>query len=264
MTHSLKPPVWTWEIPTYFFVGGAAGASAAIAGVARLFGNDPLLVRDARMIAAAGALISPLLLISDLGRPARFLNMLRVFKLQSPMSIGAWTLVAFSASVFSSLLAPHRWIGVVADSSATLFGLILATYTGVLIGATTIPVWARHVSALPILFGASALGTAISLLELFGHRTRALNVAGIGAAAIETIAILQIGFRERRFRSSRTRRSMAARLGGWMAGPIPLILRLIGAESWVLRTIAACCTIVGSLNVRFAWMAAGKQSVSDT
>src|SRR5690348_9124715 len=78
----LKPPVWTWEVPAYFFTGGAAGAAAVIAAVAQLAGGRPDLVRDARWVAAAGGAVSPPLLISDLGRPERFLNMLRVFKLQ--------------------------------------------------------------------------------------------------------------------------------------------------------------------------------------
>ena len=103
----LKAPVWTWEVPAYFFVGGAAGAAALIAAVARRTGASDALVRDARWIAAAGGALSPPLLISDLGRPERFLNMLRVFKLRSPMSVGAWTLVAFSnasaASAFAGL-----------------------------------------------------------------------------------------------------------------------------------------------------------------
>src|ERR1700682_6557679 len=81
----LKEPVWTWEVPAYFFVGGAAGASAAIAAAARLFGREDV-VSDARWVAAAGARLATPLLIADLGRPERFLNMLRVFKVQSPMS----------------------------------------------------------------------------------------------------------------------------------------------------------------------------------
>src|SRR5215467_7027634 len=50
----LKRPPWTWEIPLYFFVGGAAGASAVVGSIARCTGADPRLVRDARWIAAAG------------------------------------------------------------------------------------------------------------------------------------------------------------------------------------------------------------------
>src|SRR5215510_16037803 len=108
----LKPPVWTWEIPAYFFVGGAAGAAAVVASVAKAAGASPTLVRDARWIAAAGGLVSPALLVSDLGRPERFLNMLRVFKVRSPMSVGAWTLVAFSnaagATTFANALTRTR------------------------------------------------------------------------------------------------------------------------------------------------------------
>ena len=101
----LKPPVWTWELPVYFFVGGLAGASALVGAVAQWSGNDDRLTRDARWIAALGGVASPLLLASDLGRPERFLNMLRVFKVQSPMSVGAWTLVAFSTSAASAAFA---------------------------------------------------------------------------------------------------------------------------------------------------------------
>src|SRR5438067_1276876 len=91
----LKKPVWKWEVPAYFFVGGAAGASAVIALAAQAARADRTLVRDARWVAAAGAALSTPLLIADLGRPERFLNMLRVFKPRSPMSVGAWTLAAF-------------------------------------------------------------------------------------------------------------------------------------------------------------------------
>ena len=92
----LKQPVWTWEIPLYFFVGGAAGAAALIAEVAHWSGGRTRLVRDAHRVAAIGGALSPVLLISDLGRPARFLYMLRVLKPQSPMSVGVWIVLVFS------------------------------------------------------------------------------------------------------------------------------------------------------------------------
>src|SRR4051794_22643482 len=108
----VKPPVWTWEIPLYFFIGGAAGASSVIAIAAQITGASPSLVRDARWIAALGAAASGPLLVLDLGRPERFLNMLRVFKPQSPMSVGAWTLTVFgtatSGAVISDFLGMKR------------------------------------------------------------------------------------------------------------------------------------------------------------
>lgn len=250
----LKAPVWTWEIPLYFFVGGAAGAAAVIAAAAH-FGGATLapLARDAKGIAAIGALISPLLLISDLGRPARFLNMLRVFKPRSPMSMGAWTLVLFSNAVLASLLP----IGVLADVAvvaAGASGAILATYTGVLIGATVIPVWSRNADILPILFGASGLGAAVSILELAGHRTSAMNALGVAAAAVETLLIV-ITLR---------RGSSAGRLmhgAEILSGPLPLVLRLAASHLPAVRAAAAIATIAGSLLTRLAWIQAGRRAV---
>ena len=81
----LRPPVWTWEVPLYFFLGGISGISACMAFAAQLLHVDPDLIRPLLWMALIGAAICPLLLIADLGRPSRFLYMLRVFKLQSPM-----------------------------------------------------------------------------------------------------------------------------------------------------------------------------------
>ena len=92
----IKPPVWTWEMPLYFWVGGVASGSAFVALAADLAG-DEWSAAVARKVALAAVLPAPVLLIADLGRPARFLNMLRIFKPRSPMNLGAWCLVAFSA-----------------------------------------------------------------------------------------------------------------------------------------------------------------------
>src|SRR2546426_4233470 len=136
----LKKPAWTWEIPLYFFVGGAAGAAAVVGAIADYTGADRRLVRDARWIAAAGAVISPALLISDLGRPSRFLNMLRVFKPQSAMSVGAWTLVGFSAGASTAAFAqflrdrygpsfPVRVMEQAGQAASLAFGLPFSNYT---------------------------------------------------------------------------------------------------------------------------------------
>src|SRR5919202_4139025 len=93
----IKEPVWEWEIPWYFFAGGLAGASAGLSLVARLAGNERL-ARRALLAALGGATVSPVLLISDLGKPDRFYNMLRVFKPTSPMSMGTWILTSFGPS----------------------------------------------------------------------------------------------------------------------------------------------------------------------
>src|SRR4051794_21725461 len=154
----VRPPVWTWEIPTYFFVGGLAGMSALIALGAALF-DRPDIARTAMWIAAVGAVLSPVLLILDLGRPRLFINMLRVFKPQSAMSMGAWILVGFGSCVVPGLIAlelhtVHLFggsgdliLGIVTDIlvfGSAMFGMLLATYTGVLIGVSTIPAWFLH------------------------------------------------------------------------------------------------------------------------
>jgi formate-dependent nitrite reductase membrane component NrfD len=230
-------------------------------------------VRDARWLAAVGGAASPALLVSDLGRPERFLNMLRVFKLQSPMSVGAWTLIAFSsaagANAFAHALARtsrgHLPIRVVRDAAEIISaatGLVLSTYTGVLIGASAIPVWSRNVALLPIHFGASGLGSAVSILELMGHRDRALNVLGIGTAAIETAVGIALETNQDPALDPVKHgwSGNVTRLGGILSGPLPLTLRVIASRSMTARRIAAVSTIAGSLLTRIGWLAAGHES----
>ncbi|MGI8622934.1 MAG: NrfD/PsrC family molybdoenzyme membrane anchor subunit, partial [Solirubrobacteraceae bacterium] len=129
----LTAPVWTWEIAAYFFTGGLAGASATLAAGAGLTGNATL-ARRAWPVALAGAAVSPVLLISDLGRPERFLRMLRVFKPTSPMSVGTWVLSAFAtatglATDWQLLGVPPAAVGVPAAAVAALTGPVVSTYT---------------------------------------------------------------------------------------------------------------------------------------
>src|SRR5262249_24462404 len=195
---ALKPPVWTWQVPLYFFLGGIAGVSEVLAFAAQIFRPDSALIRALLWIAITGAAICPLLLIADLGRPARFLNMLRVFKLQSPMSMGAWILVAFSGCAFFSLISHelilHGWVGTaivalrwIAESTGAVTGLLLASYTGVLIGATAIPVWLHNRKILPAHFLTSGLGGSAAILELLGFLIPATRILGFVSASIETL-----------------------------------------------------------------------------
>ncbi len=271
----LKEPVWTWEIPAYFFVGGAAGAAAVLAAAAQLAGDREELVRDARWVAAAGAALSTPLLISDLGRPQRFLNMLRVFKVRSPMSVGAWTLAAFGTATAAAAFAeelrrrtdlPVTLIGNASAALAAATGLVMATYTGVLIGATAIPVWSKHVSLLPMHFGASALGSAVSLLQLLGHDDdAALNALGLAAAAFETWTGLTLeaepSIASEPLRQGTT--GITMRLSGFFSGPLPVVLRLAGLRWKRARQAAAVSTLLGSLITRIAWVEAGKASARD-
>ena len=278
----LKEPSWTWEIPLYFFVGGAAGAAAVMGAIADYTGADRKLVRDARWIAAAGAVISPALLIADLGRPERFLAMLRVFKPRSPMSVGAWTLLAFSgataATVFAGFIRerygpslPLRVLENAGQAASLAFGLPFSNYTGVLLGATAIPVWNENAGNLPIHFGASGVGAAVGLLELMGHqKSRALQALGLGAALFECWEGWRIEGRDLPGLDPLKHGTSGwiERAGGVLSGPVPVALRSLslvaGKErSRNLRRWASISALAGSLITRVAWIQAGHASARD-
>jgi hypothetical protein len=189
----IKEPVWTWEIPCYFFTGGMAGASAGLAYLAGVRGND-VLAKRAWTVAGAGIVASPVFLISDLGRPARFLNMLRMFKVTSPMSVGSWILSGAGAA--TSLAAANAWLGVfprlarVASPAAALLGLPLSTYTAALIADTAVPVWHEARKELPVVFASGAAmtaGAAAAIVTPVEHAAPARRIA-LAAAGAEVIS----------------------------------------------------------------------------
>jgi formate-dependent nitrite reductase membrane component NrfD len=272
----VKPPVWTWEVPVYFFFGGLAGMSAVIACGAAIFHHVDL-ARTAMWVAAiAGAVLSPILLILDLGRPRLFLNMLRVFKHRSAMSMGAWILTAFSACVVPGLIALElharqifpgaldqflRGAAGIFIFGSAIFGSLLATYTGVLIGATAIPAWFLHRTLLPIHFGTAGLGSAAAMLELLGHRLPALNFLGFYAAAVETALLIWLSANKH----GTADRAIHEHGSGWLirggeilSGPLALGLRLLG-----LIPFAAISFLIGALISRVGWIAVGKVSGAD-
>ena len=81
------------HLPAYLFLGELSGALAMVGAVAHATGRRPL-ARTARLGAAAGAYAGGAMLTMELGRPERFLHMLRVAKPTSPMSMGSWILSA--------------------------------------------------------------------------------------------------------------------------------------------------------------------------
>jgi formate-dependent nitrite reductase membrane component NrfD len=190
----IKEPTWTWEIPVYFFTGGLGGASAMLSLAAEVAGNEQL-AKTSRYLAALGDNVSPFLLISDLGRPERFLNMLRVFKVTSPMSVGSWILVvsggASTTAAALELLGRWRPVKLAAETVAALLGGPLSTYTANLISDTSVPVWHEGRHELPFVFGMSAGATAGAASTLF-LRPRDAGPArrlAIGAAVAENAAM---------------------------------------------------------------------------
>jgi hypothetical protein len=272
----VKPPVWTWQVPLYFFFGGLAGMSAVIASGAVIF-HQVDLARGAMWLAAiAGAVLSPVLLIMDLGRPRLFLNMLRVFKHRSAMSMGAWILSLFGACAVPGLIAvelhAHQVFGGSLDQllhvaagififGSAIFGTLLATYTGVLIGATAIPAWFLHRTLLPIHFGTAGLGSAAAVLELLGHRIPVLNFLGFYAAGVESALLIWLsidkhGVADRAIHEHGS--GWLIRIGEVLNGPLAIVLRLFG-----LVPLAALSFLVGALVSRFGWIWVGKVSGSD-
>src|SRR3954469_5823638 len=140
----IKEPVWTPEIPFYFYTGGLAGASAGLALLSD-FRGEHAVARRAWITALAGGMASPALLISDLGVPSRFINMLRMFKLTSPMSVGSWILAGFGAATVPATLHAFTGrlgtVGRAAQVAAAVLGLPLSSYTAALIADTAVPVW---------------------------------------------------------------------------------------------------------------------------
>jgi len=272
----VKPPVWTWQVPLYFFFGGMAGMSTVIATGAALFHHVDLARASMWVAAIGGAVLSPILLIMDLGRPHLFLNMLRVFKHRSAMSMGAWILSAFGACVVPGLvtleLHAHHFFPGALDQllriaagifilGSAIFGTLLATYTGVLIGATAIPAWFLHRTLLPIHFGTAGLGSAAGLLELLGHRIPALNVLGVYAAAVETALLIWLsvdkhGVADRAIHEHGT--GWLIRVGEVLTGPLALVLRFFS-----FIPFAAISFLIGALVSRVGWIEVGKISGSD-
>jgi formate-dependent nitrite reductase membrane component NrfD len=185
----IKPPVWEErEIAGYLFLGGLAGASSILAAGADLTGR-PTLARGSRLMACGAVGVSLLALIKDLGRPERFLNMLRVFKPTSPMSVGVWILAAYSplaagaaASDFSGRM-PRA--GRAAGLGAAGLGSAVATYTAALISNTAVPAWHEGRGELPFLFAGSAASAAAGwglVVAPLSENKPAVRMAIIGAA----------------------------------------------------------------------------------
>jgi hypothetical protein len=188
----VAPHVWVDGIGWYFFTGGLAGASAVTAFVADVVGLDGL-AKHARRATMIGLVPSPALLIADLGRPARFVNMLRVFRPTSPMNMGSWLLAAFGpAATGSWLLGERGRAGVwrrMLGGFAAVSGALVSTYTAVLVADTATPAWYEARNELPFEFAASSTasaGAAITVLSAMTGSPAPVGVAlGIGGAVAE-------------------------------------------------------------------------------
>jgi len=273
----MKAPVWTWEVPLYFWFGGMA-AGASFVGLACDIAGDERSARIARRVALAALMPSPPLLVLDLGRPERFYKMLRIFKPRSPMSMGSWCLTVFggllSSAVGADLLGRHKTARALGAGTAFVGGY-LGSYTGVLLASTAVPVWSRSRLFLgPIFISTATLtGAATTRLVLTatglppGHPTReALGHVENGAIAAELL-LSELN------RHRLGRLDLAADLeegagGHWFRraqwlSRAGLLARLAGKRLRLMEHVASFCFLSAALCFRFAWVRAGRSSAQD-
>ncbi|HEX4748819.1 MAG TPA: NrfD/PsrC family molybdoenzyme membrane anchor subunit [Bryobacteraceae bacterium] len=278
----LKQPVWIWTIAAYFYIGGMSGMSATLGAAAQLFGGREMrgLVTKTRWIATVGGAMSSLLLIQDLGRPERFLHMLRVFKISSPMSMGSWILSAFSAAAggaavlpvaprflprFASVFAPMTALcGVVAG----LLGLPLAAYTGVLLVQTAVPIWRNPLwSVFALCSGTAAASSFLELLPLNANEARAVELFGFIGKVGELVFAKQLETEVAKV--ERVARPLQDGFTGmlWQTSKVLVIasaiVSLAPGHSRKKRILAGILGTAAGVCVRFAYFYAGKRSARD-
>ncbi|MDQ4000610.1 MAG: polysulfide reductase NrfD [Actinomycetota bacterium] len=287
----IKKAHWTWQIPIYFWIGGLTAGTHLFSTLAQLLGHeDKALTRTSRYSVLIFMLLSPVLLIWDLGRPERFYNMLRIVKLRSPMSIQSWALFIFGQlsgliaakqaaedgllgrNFLSRLLIrfiPARLLAVI----GLPFALFIGANTGILISATSVPIWARNWVLNGPTFLSSGISTALSFLSFVLHvgrwgekRTlhvlrRAERVVILIEAALVAASMLRIGRWGKPFRSKEVAPLYFG--GGILAGIVAPLALLSGKETRGKSLLASTLVLLGGLAYRFSIIQAGKKSAED-
>jgi formate-dependent nitrite reductase membrane component NrfD len=265
----LKSPGWEMAIVWYFFLGGIAGGAYFTAAIADNFGSrrDDAVSRIGYLLSLPLVAVCGLLLILDLGVPTRFLNMMRVLKPTDPMSIGAWAVGVFGAFAFvssvlsfttsESVAALRRKIGLV----GMLFGLFLASYTGVLLSNTALPFWsdARLMGALFLASGGSTGMAAVALIMfLTGGRMgdgwhkieRADRYSMLIELVVLTVFLVLLGSAARPLTSGH----FAPLFWGGLVGlglVVPLVLNFVGHRARSLGAVSAVLVLVGGFVLRY-------------
>jgi hypothetical protein len=250
----LKTPTWkNPDVPLYLWLGGMAGTSAVVAALADATGR-PVLRRGGRLVAAGGAALGTVALIHDLGRPARFLNMLRVLKPTSPLSVGSWILAPFataaSAAAASEVTGIAPALGRAAGWGAAAFGPPLASYTGVLLADTAIPAWHEAHGELPVLFAASG-AVAGATAELAAGTLLERRLEQLPGGVVDAWRTGRAG------RWNRLARALTV-AGGFGA----LVTGLRGQPSRAAAVGSGAALAAGSLATRFAAFEAGRASAA--
>ncbi len=265
----IKEPVWrSRDVAGYLFFGGLAGASSVLAGFAQATGNH----RQAQVskVAAVGAIgLSGVALVVDLGRPERFVNMLRVFKPSSPMSVGSWLLSGFggaaAASAACAVTGRLPKAGAAATAGATVLGPAICTYTAVLICDTAVPAWHEAHREMPYLFAGSAASAAggLGMLAGPGHAGQATRFAVLGAATelgAKSRMLRQLGETGEPYQTGRAGNLLDAAELLTVAG---LAGAALGGRSRVVTAISGAALVTASALTRFGIFEAGRASARD-
>jgi formate-dependent nitrite reductase membrane component NrfD len=269
----------TWEsrdIAGYFFLGGLAGASSVLAAGAQLTGR-PALARPLKLGAAGAIHLSLVALIHDLGRPARFLNMLRVFKPTSPMSVGVWVLSAYAPAATAAALGELVGTGELArrirplasagTAGAALLGPAVASYTAALVATTATPAWHEGHREMPFVFVGSAASAAAGLGLLaapLAQNGPAVRMAAIGAAGeLTAVKLLErrIGMVAETYREGRAGKLMGAAEALTLTGVAGAVL--LGRRSRFAAALSGAALLAASACARFGIFEAGQASARD-
>lgn len=265
----IKTPTWkTPDVPLYLFLGGLGGASAVLAEGAA-WQDLPRLESVGRTVAAGSAAVGTVFLVHDLGRPKRFLMMLRVLKPTSPLSVGSFVLAPFSALSGAAVLSRSTGrvprLGRLAGSGSAALGPVLATYTAALFSTTVVPAWSETRRELPFLFAGSGMaaagGLALVLVptEQAGPARRmALLGAGLDAAA-STMVERGHGIVSEPYHQGRSGRLMRAARAATAGGAALVAL----GRSRPTRALGGAMLVGGSVLTRFGVFEAGLASARD-
>ncbi|HEY7487650.1 MAG TPA: NrfD/PsrC family molybdoenzyme membrane anchor subunit [Streptosporangiaceae bacterium] len=266
----LNSPVWdARDVAGYFFFGGLAGASSALAAGADLTGR-PGLARGAKTGAVCAVGLAVAALVHDLGRPERFLNMLRVIKPSSPLSIGSWLLAGYgplaTGAALADLTGRFRRLGRLATLGAAALGPAVAAYTAAVISDTAVPAWHEAYRELPFVFTGSA-ATAAGGLGLITAPTReagaarGLALAGAGAElAAVRLMDRRLGLVGEPYRTGRAGRLLRAAEILTVTG---IVGAFLGHRSRPLSALSGAALLGASAASRFGVFQAGLASAAD-
>jgi hypothetical protein len=266
----LQRPVWkSPDVPGYLFLGGLAGASSVLAAAAQAGGQHQLAT--AAKTAAGGAIaLSAVALVNDLGRPARFHHMLRVFKPSSPMSVGSWLLAGYGpmagAAAASAVTGLVPWAGTAATAAAAVMGPGIATYTGALLCDTAVPAWHEAHREMPYLFAGSAASAAGGLGLLCAPTPQAGPAATFallgGTAELTAKRLLErrLGDLAEPYHQGRPGQLLRAAEALTVAG---LATALLARRSRALAAVSGAALVTASALTRFGVFEAGLASAAD-